>query len=82
MVKEKYTPYTQEQMDALRARQKGQGSFHHTLIECWFLADDDNKQALEEAFPKFLTRTTHTSQYELQPHKGKDYMQGKKIFDR
>lgn len=86
MVKEKYTPYTQEQMDALRARQKGQGSFHSTLIECWFLADSDNKLKLEQVFPflqeALLSRTSGSSQYEAQPHKGKTYMQGKKIFDR
>jgi len=52
----KYIPFTQEQMDALRKRQKGQGSFYHALIDLWFLADNDNKQKLESAYPKFLSR--------------------------
>jgi len=94
MVKEKYTPYTQKQMDALRASQKTMGSFHSTLIECWFLADNDNKLKLEQAFPDFLVAiltpgmpaqtsdALGTKQYEVRTHKGKTYMQGKKIFDR
>lgn len=53
----KYIPFTQEQMDALRKRQKGQSSFYHALIDLWFLADNDNKQKLESAYPKFLTRS-------------------------
>ena len=92
--------YTQKQMDALRSIQKTMGSFHSTLIECWFLADNDNKLKLEEAFPfllgflraaeaidrhnqeALLSRTSGTRQYEVRTHKGKTYMQGKKIFDR
>jgi len=53
----KYIPFTQEQMDALRKRQKGQSSFSHALIDLWFLADKDNKQKIESAYPKFLTRS-------------------------
>ena len=52
----KYIPFTQEQMDALRERQKGQGSFHRALIDLWFLAGNDNKQKLESTYPKFLSR--------------------------
>ena len=78
--------YTQKQMDNLRSIQKTMGSFHSTLIECWFLADNDNKLKLEEASPflqeALLSRTSGTKQYEVRTHKGKTYMQGKKIFDR
>ena len=78
--------YTQKQMDNLRSIQKTMGSFHSTLIECWFLADNDNKLKLEEAFPflqeALLSRTSGTKQYEVRTHKGKTYMQGRKIFDR
>ena len=52
----RYIPFTQEQMDALRKRQKGQGSFHQTLIDLWFLADSDNKQVLENAYREFFNR--------------------------
>ena len=57
MIFTKYIPFTQEEMDSLRKRQKGQGSFHHALIDLWFLADDYNKQKLESSYPKFLTRS-------------------------
>ena len=56
MIFTKYIPFTQEEMDNLRKKQKGQGSFHYTLIDLWFLADDYNKQKLETAYPKFLSR--------------------------
>ena len=56
MIFTKYIPFTQEEMDSLRKKQKGQGSFHSTLIDLWFLADDYNKQKLEIAYPKFLSR--------------------------
>lgn len=45
---------TQENYNRLYANKVGAGSFEHSLIECFFKADNNNKVHLVNAFPSYF----------------------------